>query len=89
MFGDPEKSLPARGAWIEMSGAFVLNLTIESLPARGAWIEISAEPVMTSNEVSLPARGAWIEIGSGALCALRLLPSLPARGVTAFSIIYL
>ncbi len=33
-------SLPARGAWIEMSHINEEGDTIWSLPARGAWIEI-------------------------------------------------
>ena len=34
------ESLPARGAWIEISLQRKLILGIRSLPARGAWIEI-------------------------------------------------
>ena len=34
------KSLPARGAWIEIKRTFYKHLTELSLPARGAWIEI-------------------------------------------------
>ena len=33
-------SLPARGAWIEITFALNNAITTESLPARGAWIEI-------------------------------------------------
>ena len=36
------KSLPPRGAWIEISGSKGHTSTSESLPPRGAWIEISS-----------------------------------------------
>ena len=34
------KSLPARGAWIEIMMVIFFGSFFESLPARGAWIEI-------------------------------------------------
>ena len=34
------RSLPARGAWIEISQSSTISLPSTSLPARGAWIEI-------------------------------------------------
>ena len=34
------RSLPARGAWIEIMKEKVIDQTAASLPARGAWIEI-------------------------------------------------
>ena len=38
------ESLPARGAWIEISSRYrVVPASAPSLPARGAWIEISAD----------------------------------------------
>ncbi len=37
-----EKSLPLRGAWIEMCASLVLIALTPSLPLRGAWIEMSA-----------------------------------------------
>ena len=60
----PEKSLPARGAWIEICFCRRPFLCLaKSLPARGAWIEISLSSVARINRAqSLPARGAWIEI---------------------------
>ena len=59
----PILSLPARGAWIEMSGVGVMAHEGTSLPARGAWIEIKRTPEENGIKLSLPARGAWIEIG--------------------------
>ena len=61
MGGRGGRSLPARGAWIEIVEYSVLSRLSTSLPARGAWIEIwdlceDREPMR-----SLPARGAWIE----------------------------
>ena len=56
-------SLPARGAWIEISQFFVSLAGSASLPARGAWIEITNPfGLIDSPLLSLPARGAWIEI---------------------------
>ena len=55
-------SLPARGAWIEISVALKNWLTMQSLPARGAWIEILYAVNHREPARSLPARGAWIEI---------------------------
>ena len=57
------KSLPPRGAWIEIRWRNKRVVRNPSLPPRGAWIEIGM--VLTpSNHVvrSLPPRGAWIEI---------------------------
>ena len=34
------RSLPARGAWIEIARRANIRCGAESLPARGAWIEI-------------------------------------------------
>ncbi len=34
------KSLPTRGAWIEIHGRDKIHVYLESLPTRGAWIEI-------------------------------------------------
>ena len=57
------RSLPLRGAWIEISCATDKNIFITSLPLRGAWIEIIAYVFTTSPlPRSLPLRGAWIEI---------------------------
>ena len=59
----PKKSLPVRGAWIEITLSRLRLLFSQSLPVRGAWIEMmrsaSSENVGVS---SLPVRGAWIEM---------------------------
>ena len=75
------RSLPARGAWIEISfphSASVIQLP--SLPARGAWIEINPQHIKKGRKKSLPARGAWIEMYSWLYRRLDWLWSLPARG---------
>ena len=38
------KSLPSRGAWIEITPQLLPSLPPVSLPSRGAWIEIAIEP---------------------------------------------
>ena len=57
-----QKSLPARGAWIEMKPSTLSRPSLSSLPARGAWIEIRCLGAAAAWRWSLPARGAWIEI---------------------------
>ena len=61
---DPDGSLSARRAWIEITNFLPASLfDLPSLSARRAWIEISsAETAKTSNAESLSARRAWIEI---------------------------
>ena len=56
------RSLPARGAWIEMQVHVCDGCRAVSLPARGAWIEITQYGPPPAPSLSLPARGAWIEI---------------------------
>ena len=57
------ESLPARGAWIEITVYGWVDTADMSLPARGAWIEMSIAWLDAHVvEGSLPARGAWIEI---------------------------
>ena len=56
------RSLPARGAWIEILFNMVDEFAKMSLPARGAWIEIITAKLLNITPPSLPARGAWIEI---------------------------
>ena len=56
------RSLPVRGAWVE-----ILNLRrnvriLASLPVRGAWVEILPLSVRGSFCTSLPVRGAWVEM---------------------------
>ena len=65
MAGDVEyvKSLPVRGAWIEMALVRIADFYgVSSLPVRGAWIEIKSTSSSISSARSLPVRGAWIEI---------------------------
>ena len=56
------RSLPVRGAWIEILGQAVGDAVASSLPVRGAWIEIRAGIRRSGRSESLPVRGAWIEI---------------------------
>ena len=56
------KSLPVRGAWIEIKHACPAVWAIRSLPVRGAWIEICIVTGRAWAWWSLPVRGAWIEI---------------------------
>ena len=59
------RSLPVRGAWIEILPYCGTIKVAGSLPVRGAWIEILLYTSRFSNpELSLPVRGAWIEIES-------------------------
>ena len=43
---NPLRSLPVRGAWVEIYRALGFENEVESLPVRGAWVEImrSARP---------------------------------------------
>ena len=45
------RSLPVRGAWIEMARKVAVKLLLWSLPVRGAWIEIVA---VTSSTIAIP-----------------------------------
>ena len=56
------RSLPTRGAWIEIHPAGLMVDYHESLPTRGAWIEIGRYGGLCEADESLPTRGAWIEI---------------------------
>ena len=57
------KSLPVRGAWVEMYIGLNDKDEKRSLPVRGAWVEMRTSfwdvPMML---MSLPVRGAWVEI---------------------------
>ena len=59
---ETRRSLPVRGAWIEILLCACVCLVIASLPVRGAWIEIALAPSDREEVMSLPVRGAWIEI---------------------------
>ena len=56
------KSLPSRGAWIEIPTMSRSFPGMMSLPSRGAWIEIRHTIPRQFRSKSLPSRGAWIEI---------------------------
>ena len=56
------RSLPVRGAWVEIHILEVSCLLIMSLPVRGAWVEISGAVRKALSSPSLPVRGAWVEI---------------------------
>ena len=57
------RSLPVRGAWVEMQVLMMSILTALSLPVRGAWVEISNSRATTrAMSLSLPVRGAWVEM---------------------------
>ena len=66
------RSLPVRGAWIEIDMHDSPDPASLSLPVRGAWIEILYQwGVYITANASLPVRGAWIEI-----CVWRLVARL-------------
>ena len=56
------RSLPIRGAWIEIRTRMRESSSSMSLPIRGAWIEICLAMSVLLACASLPIRGAWIEI---------------------------
>ena len=59
------KSLPVRGAWIEIAVQCAKLYRRRSLPVRGAWIEMGSSACACSGTIaSLPVRGAWIEMPS-------------------------
>ena len=60
--GKAQRSLPVRGAWIEIQQCQRGEKSTPSLPVRGAWIEIFAIRPPWLPSPSLPVRGAWIEI---------------------------
>ena len=63
------KSLPVRGAWIEIPcAAGADHPKHRSLPVRGAWIEIRTAALHAAIAASLPVRGAWIEMLFGGCC---------------------
>ena len=74
-------SLPARGAWIEITSSLRKPTTPAwSLPARGAWIEIVAGFVLGSRSPGRSPQGErGLKYGRGAH-GQRLQRSLPARG---------
>ena len=57
------RSLPVRGAWVEILQIPCKSILMWSLPVRGAWVEIKRGCKRALQKlVSLPVRGAWVEI---------------------------
>ena len=52
-----EKSLPARGAWIEILVVRLTRPLRESLPARGAWIEMTGYGTASISPSVAPRKG--------------------------------
>ena len=53
------KSLPVRGAWIEiLYSSDFCNVSITSLPVRGAWIEITSEKAYPYVTFVAPCEGS-------------------------------
>ena len=52
-----QRSLPARGAWIEIRPRSEWEALIQSLPARGAWIEIIEQFKAAARGVVAPRTG--------------------------------
>ena len=53
-----EKSLPTRGAWIEIRPWLPAHPAAQSLPPRGAWIEISTRQHVRTSRVVAPHTGS-------------------------------
>jgi len=54
----PPKSLPTRGAWIEIFGLVPNALQIGSLPTRGAWIEMGSMAKYSFPQTVAPYAGS-------------------------------
>ena len=52
------RSLPVRGAWIEMRTDARLVVSVVSLPVRGAWIEIGIIPDPDASKAVAPRAGS-------------------------------
>ena len=52
------KSLPVRGAWIEIGTAANGCVSLKSLPVRGAWIEMSDGVVIVGGHPVAPRAGS-------------------------------
>ena len=52
------RSLPVRGAWIEIWRNLVEEIEFTSLPVRGAWIEIGSVAVSTIAIPVAPRKGS-------------------------------
>ena len=76
------RSLPARGAWIEISKRITEPDISYVAPREGSVDRNGVGDVhMVIGYGSLPARGAWIEITKLMTFQAKLDKSLPARGV--------
>ena len=53
-----ERSLPVRGAWIEIAKAKIESVKPRSLPVRGAWIEIPPLALFCSDSDVAPRKGS-------------------------------
>ena len=79
LFG--KRSLPARGAWIEIENEFTVAGPGCSRSPRGErGLKYRLHAYTTTIQRSLPARGAWIEIVTRYPCEACARASLPARG---------
>ena len=79
-FDSGSLSLPARGAWIEISSHLLPSANSRSLPARGAWIEI---PSSIARRMLRPGRSPQGERGLKSDVSMPYITeaeSLPARG---------
>ena len=74
------RSLPVRGAWIEIFFFGRGCLIFQSLPVRGAWIEIFISFISFLFIQSLPVRGAWIEMPGKRDVIRRALEVAPRAG---------
>ena len=52
------RSLPVRGAWVEISNPYHSRLTLPSLPVRGAWVEIGCSFVQRLLQLVAPRAGS-------------------------------
>ena len=74
------RSLPSRGAWIEIVARITVYSEPKSLPSRGAWIEITVYPPSPSGLRVAPLAGSVDRNMVGLPLASACLRSLPSRG---------
>ena len=55
---DPNRSLPSRGAWIEIRRSRVKIVILLSLPSRGAWIEMVVSVLKYMCTIVAPLTGS-------------------------------
>ena len=73
-----QKSLPARGAWVETARRIWGTARCRS-PRKGAWVETCSGTTRSDRASVAPARGAWVELRAP-VDGARHHRSLPARG---------